>query len=130
MENINNKGVTLVETIVAIAVIVIISVVGYSVCSFSVMQQQKLLRKNFFINETHNILACYYSPENDFEDNMIFLTGNSDIDYSSDFVLYYTKNYDYALNMDNSTYYLTFTYNDSIKVYKSNNNTLIYDVEV
>ena len=129
MENFNNKGVTLVETIVAIAVIVIISIVGYSVCSFAVMQQQKIIRKNFFINESNNILTCYYSPSNNFEDDMVFLTGST-IDFSEDFVLYYTKNYEYVESPENSTYYLSFTYGASIQVFKSNNNVLIYEVEV
>ena len=128
MENINNKGVTLVETVVAIAVIVILSVAGYTICNFAILNQQKTNRDNFFINETSNILICYYS-EGNFSDKMQFLTGDLTTNFNEDFILYYDKDYSYT-DFNLAVYYLTFDFDVGIGVYKANDNTLFYEVEV
>ena len=90
------KGVTIVETVVAMALIAIISATVFATYTFSIKNQSKYRLKQFFANETENVLMCYYS--NNFSNAISLLTNepvlkNEDLTY---FNLYYDDELNYT----------------------------------
>ena len=82
MEKHKKRGVTLLETVIAMALVVIISVAAYMTCDFALKTQKNSEIKNFFTQELENISMCYYNANNDvsiFEDTLSFSYNVEDI---------------------------------------------------
>ena len=123
----HKKGISLVEVVVAMAVVTIISVSAYSVCNYSLLQQRKIARDTFFVNEANNIVNCLGVGSDEFVDAIKLLT-NKDVAYNEDFELFYDSHFEYVDTFDESTYYLSFDFLDngwSINIFKSKGNELL-----
>ena len=106
------KGVTLVEVVVAMALIAIVSSAIFVTANFSISSQKKNQRNQFFINETENVLMCYYTGN--FNQALRFFTGDNELevdDVSKNFTLYYTEDFEYT-NEENAFYSLEINYLD------------------
>ena len=91
------KGVTLVETVISMALIAIVTAAIFATSNFTISSQEKNKQKHFFENETENVLMCYYS--NSFSSALKFLTGDNEIlvdSESNDYTLYYNENFEYV----------------------------------
>lgn len=105
------KGVTLVEVVVSMALIAIISATIFITISYTNKTQSKNKIKQYFINETENVLTCYYSGN--FSNSLAFLT-NQDIDIDEDantYTLFYEKDFSYT-DEENAVYSLTIDYTE------------------
>ena len=65
MEKTKERGVTLLETVIAMALAVIMSVAAYMTCDFAIKTQKNIEIKNFFTQEIENVSMCYYKSDND-----------------------------------------------------------------
>ena len=75
MEKNKKRGVTLLETVIAMALAVIISVAAYMTCDFALKTQHNSEIKIFFTQEVENVAMCYYKSDNDLdklEDALVF----------------------------------------------------------
>lgn len=133
------KGITLVETIVAMALVVIISVSIYVTCNYTLKAQNDNSVKTFFATETENLAMCYYnsnlktktSAENydNFKSAFEFSSGlkNAENDYF-DFAyisgtvsqvetitIYYSKDFEYLVkdSKDDSVFKIVFTFKEN-----------------
>ena len=107
------KGVTLVEVVVAMALIAIVSATIFVTANFSISSQSKNKRNQFFINEAENVLMCYYSDN--FEDALKFLTDDNELTVSdsvTEYTLYYTNEYLYT-DSENAVYSITIDYSNT-----------------
>lgn len=126
------RAVTLVETVVAMALIVIVSASVFITCSYSIKNQNNNRIKHFFINETENVAMCYYSDN--FNDALLFLVSNDDSLIYRDnenecYNLYYDNNLSYT-NEDNATYKITIDLESELSItcvsLESGNNIYTY----
>lgn len=103
------KGVTLLEVVVAMALIATLSASIFVTINFANKSRANNRVKHFFINETENVLMCYYSD--DFESSLTFLTNNEITipDDSDCFFLYYTEDFNYT-DEENAVYTLEIEY--------------------
>ena len=147
MEKNNKRGVTLVETVVAMVLVTIISVAIYMTCNFSIRKQNDNVIKNFFINETENIAMCYYHTDDtlNFENAFVFLSEKDNpkdyIEYSLDdndnltaITIYYTSDMKYlekSLKDESSRFKIVIDFGESYKISSYTvNDKLIYSREV
>lgn len=141
MEKVKSKqrGITLVETIVAMALVVIISVSVYVTCNFTLKAQNDNSVKTFFATETENLAMCYYNSNSktntsaknyeNFRNAFEFSSGlrNVENDYF-DFVyasgtlsqvetitIYYSKDFEYLGkdSKDDSMFKIVFTFKEN-----------------
>lgn len=124
-----NSGISLAETIVAMALITIMSLIAFSTCSLSLTINNNSKVKNFFMVEANNYIDCYYMGSADYTQNMNFLTGenytygqNASIYYSKDLQITTEQNAKYYVNLSYGSQFLVECYNIS--------NDLIYSVGV
>lgn len=130
MEKNNKKGVTLLETVIAMALVVIISFATYSTCNFAIKHKQSSNIKNFFVQETENIAMCYYKTNSnnstafdDFENALIF---TFEINNADEFFEYNTST---SADGDIIINRLTIYYSSSLKYLKlTNKNDAKYKV--
>ena len=124
------KGITLVEVVVAMALVVIISIAGFSVVNFSIRAGNKSKIQNFFMVELQNYVTAIMSGAEGYSSSMFLLTNenynygeNGAVYYSNDLTVTYEDNAKYCINIsfDTTPY--------SIACYDIQNN-LIYSVEV
>ncbi|HAJ78052.1 MAG TPA: hypothetical protein DCO89_03195 [Clostridiales bacterium] len=129
-KKIQRKGLTLVEVIVAMALVVIISLAGFSVINFSIKSSNKSYVHNFFMVEVQNYINAIMSGSDNYSNSISLLTGET-LNYGDNAVIYYSsglaitqeKNSKYHINIkfDNSPY--------SVICYDNQNN-LIFKAEV
>ena len=127
--NKKNRGMTIVETVVAVAIVVIVSTIAFSICNVSINNGHKNKLQNFFICQTQNYVKAYYQGEDDYSTSMELLTGeaktfgeNTKIYYSSDLNITTEQNSKYVVN-------IRFDDGFSVECLDSNSN-LIYGYEV
>lgn len=149
------KGITLVETIVAMALVVIISVSVYVTCNYTLKAQNDNSVKTFFATETENLAMCYYNSAEDydkFEKAFEFSSGLKNVqkDYF-DFAyvsgtlgqvetitIYYSKDFEYLGkdSKDDSMFKIVFTFKENengnrlISSYSTSTGNLILSREV
>ena len=132
MGNAKQKAVTLVEAVVAMAIIVIVSASAYFTINYVITVQHNIAVKNFFINESSNIAFCYYEQESGFTESMRILTGKDCYVYGEDSCIYYSKDFEYC-EQEKGTYkvFLDFENNKlTIKSFNVNDLNSIYEIEV
>lgn len=66
MEKTKERGVTLVETIIAMALVVVISLAIYTTLNYSVTSHSKDKCKIFFAGEIENVAMCYYNSNDNY----------------------------------------------------------------
>ena len=99
------KGFTLVEMIVSLAIISIISVAAVSLAVYSVNSLSIARIKNFFSHETYNFASMYLTySESDFISSVNQLTNNSCDNYIYDGSFEYSrsKSYLHELSLNNN----------------------------
>lgn len=123
------RGFSLVEVIVAMALTVLISFVAFMVCNTCINLGSANHTKNYFVLETDNYLKAYYLGSGDYEDAMNMLTNqnftygeNASIHYDSKFNITTEETYSYIVD-------LTFASKFKVECKKASGET-IYKVEV
>ena len=124
------RGISLAEVIVAMALVVIISVIALSTINWSLNTGSKELLKNFFNIESQNYVSAYYSGASNYQDAMTLLT-NGTYTYGEDATVYYSQ--DLTITEEqNAKYYVNLDFeidSFSVKCYTSQN-SLICEVVV
>ena len=124
------KGLTLVEVVVAMALVVIISLAGFSVINFSIKSGGRSQVKNFFMSEVQNYATAILSGSENYSNSMNLLTGAS-YSYGENGVVYYSGNLTIT-NEENAKYHININFDNtpySISCFDSQNN-LIFRAEV
>ena len=125
-----NKGFSIAEVIIAMALVVIMSIVALSTVNWSFSLGRKEILKNFFNIESKNYISAYYSGASNFQDAMNLLTNGTYV-YGEDATIYYSKDLTIT-DEENANYYVNLDFETesfSVKCYTSQNN-LIYEVVV
>lgn len=124
------KGLSLAEVVVAMALVVLISLEGFSVVNFSLNAGNKLSVESFFVEETKNYITAYYSGEYNYANALNLLT-NQTHTFGTDATIFYSNNFQ-VTSEDNSKYYIKLTFNESNFMVEcfNNQNNLIYKAEV
>lgn len=123
------KGVTLVETIIAMALVVIISTMAFSICNLSLSYGNNSKLKNFFITQTQNYVKAYYLGGNDYKNAMELLTGTQ-YEFGVDTTIYYDGDLNISTESEHTySVELTFGTGFSVQCYTLSN-SLIYSYEV
>ena len=126
MEKTKQKGVTLIETVVAMALVVIISVAAYTTCNFALKSQYNLDVKNFFMQETENISMCYYKSDkvvDNFENALSFVYGANNISDNIEYISSIDEN-----NTEKITKIKFFYNNDLSLLTKENKSNAKYEI--
>ena len=127
----NKKGITLAETIVAMAVLIVISLAIFSVSNYALMQTKKGEINNFFTVESQNYINCYLLGEEEYADAVKFYS-NVTTNYNENCSIYYSN--EFALDVSSDSLYridLSFKTNKFlVECYNNIENKLIYSVEV
>lgn len=128
------KGLTLVETVISLAIISIISIAVVSISVYSANAINRNRVKSFFVNES-SIIAKYYLSysESDFYAVVNNLTGLEEDDEYHNFTIYYSSKQEYATSSD-YYYHMDAIFSDNnnkltLMSYNSSN-ALIYERSV
>ena len=126
---VKNGGFSLVEVVVAMALIVILSFVAFAVCSLSVNVGGKNYVKNYFMTESKNYLSAYFSGNDNYSKAMSLLTGESFV-FGEDATVYYSSGFEIT-TQENSRYKVNLIFGDKFQVKcLGSDNAEIYMVEV
>ncbi len=120
-----NKGFSIAEVIVAMALVVIMSVVALSTVNWSFGAGRKEILKNFFNIESRNYISAYYSGASNFQDAMNLLTDGTYV-YGTDATIYYSNNLTIT-DAENANYYVNLDFETesfSVKCYTAQNNLI------
>lgn len=125
-----NKGITLIETIVSMALVVIISLVAFLTLSYSNSAMQKIKEKNFFINCSQNFVSAYFMGSGDYEKSLKLITGQ-DYAYGENTTIYFDNKFKIA-NQENCEYKVLLNFDEQIFSVNctDSSNVSIYSVEV
>ena len=96
--NRKKKGLTLVETLISLAVIVIVSVATVSIVVYSTNAISSSRRKSFFAHET-NTLANLYLTYNDTPEDFtkaVRQYSGQDVVFGTDYTFYYSEEFAYV----------------------------------
>ena len=103
------KGLTLAEMVVSLAIIVIISVAAISVAVYSTNQQKRIAMTRYFTVLVDNSLRLYESYSgSDFNTAFKAYTGQ-DIDYGTNKTFYFSLDYKYV-DEPNSVYNVRYSF--------------------
>ena len=140
MEKTKERGVTLVETIVAMSLVVIISLAIYTTLNYSVTAHSKEKCNNFFAGEIENVAMCYYNSNDNYEninatkfeqlfkftygiepdDSYIEFDINSDVEPNivRSLTIFYSSDYKMlkVSEKENASYKIVFSFNDQTKI--------------
>ena len=122
------KGLTLVETVIALAIVAIVSTAAISMTIYSTNALTKSREKSFCSGETDNYATLFLSyGEDDYVEAFNALTGGSISGYENA-ILYYDVDYKFTTS-DKAHFYTTFTYSNEnntldINFYDSGDNVL------
>ena len=107
------KGITLIEIVVSLAIIVIISVAAVSIAAYSSTLFNSMNVKRFFQREIDNIAELYLSyDEEDFSSAFNKLTGKTISGYTNS-TYYVSHNFEYVESTDNYFYKINLTFDES-----------------
>lgn len=124
------KGLTLVEVVVAMSLVVIISLAGFSVINFSIKSGYKSQINNFFMVEVQNYITAIMAGSENYSNSMSLLTGNA-YNYGENAVIYYSSKLDIT-DEENAKYNISINFENSpfsVSCYDAQNN-LICRLEV
>ena len=124
------KGLTLVEVVVAMALVIIISFAGFSVINFSLKSGNKNMVYNYFMVEVQNYVTAIMSGSAEYSNSMYLLTGNT-YNYGENGIVYYSSELTVA-DVENAKYHINIKFESapySVSCYDSQNN-LIFEAEV
>lgn len=96
------KGFTLLEVVIALAVISIVSVAIFSTISFASQKNNVARAESFFMLESENYLLAYYLGQEGYGDAMHLLTGEN-YTYGTDATIHYSK--DCAITGESNAFY-------------------------
>lgn len=106
------RGLTLVETIIALAIIVIVSVAVVSITVYSTNALKTMNIKAFFSHEIDNMATLFLSyDDSEYITGVNKVTGATIAKNNND-IIYYNASYEYSDNTDYS-YYIGFNYDSS-----------------
>ena len=111
------KGITLIETVVSLTIVIIISLACFSLVIFAANSRKKASVNRFFSNLTHQCLKLYttYTDGSEFEDGFSILT-NQTIEYGVDTTFYLNETYHYVTS-ESYKYSIIFDFeDDSLKI--------------
>jgi len=103
------KGLTLVETVIALGIIIIVSTSVVSIMIFSTNSLSKNRITNFFSHETNSFATFYLSYNDSDYYKAVKAMTNTDIDGTNNEKVYYAADYSYSDDSDYS-YYVNFAY--------------------
>lgn len=113
------KGITLIEIIVSLAIIVIISVAAVSIAAYSSTLFNSMNVKRFFQREIDNIAELYLSYEKeDFSSAFNKLTGKTISGYTNS-TYYVSPNFEYVESTDNYSYKINLTFDEPTLIISS-----------
>ena len=124
------KGISLAEVIVAMALVVIMSLIAFSTINWSFGVGRSEIIKNYFGVESRNYISAYYSGASNYQDAMNLLTNDTYI-YGEDAKIYYSKDLQIT-DEENACYYIDLDFDTdsfSVKCYTSQN-VLLYEMVV
>ncbi|MCR5348746.1 MAG: prepilin-type N-terminal cleavage/methylation domain-containing protein [Bacilli bacterium] len=114
LRNRKEKGLTLVEVVVSLAVVVIVSLAVVSIVVSSSSSLQSASLKGFFTHEVDTLgnLFLSYPDASDYHDAMLAYTGKN-VTRGTDYTLYYDASFHYAAE-EGSFYYLTAEFDGAV----------------
>ena len=126
------KGLTLVETIVALSIFLLVSLSTVSLAVYTVNSFRMVDIKSFFIREIDTIAIFYldFDEEEDFSDAFEYYT-DQEINGYSNTTYYFNDRYEYV-SIDSYSYYMSLTFGENnltISSFKSSG-TSIYERKV
>ena len=102
--NRKEKGLTLIEVVIALSVIVTVSLATVSIVVFSSTSLEATARKNFFQHEINTFADLYLSYEGEnYKTAMNRYTGADVVD-GTDHTFYYDASYHYAVEASSAYY--------------------------
>lgn len=124
------KGLTLIETVIALGVISIVSVSAFSIAVFSTNQISTSRIKNFFNNETKNFADLYLAYDKEtFLSSINDLTGYNFTDYENG-KIYYNLSLEYIPENNSSfAYYVDLSFDGYVLNIKACNNKNVSYIE-
>lgn len=123
------KGFSLAEVIVAVALVIVISLVAFAVCSVCVDLGGKNHIKNYFMVESNNYIKAYFLGGANYESAINMLTGKN-VNYGEDVSVYYDSNFKIT-DQENSAYSVNLSFAEKFKVEcKNASNNVFYMIEV
>lgn len=130
----DKKGFTIVELVIAMAIVILISVMAFTISNVSMQANSKAVTKNFFIVQASNFVKCYYLGSADYSDYMEFLTDNDSYVYNTNANIYYDSDFEYC-ESENAKYRVDLIFDDVnsdfvVECYYCEDGGLIYRVEV
>lgn len=96
------KGLTIIEVVIALSVVFVIAFASVSVVLFSMNMKNQTGEVHFFILETEQIAKLYLNG-GDFEDSMNYYIGDNyftDDALTSGGTIYYSGKYEYVIHVD------------------------------
>ena len=110
--NRKEKGLTLVETVIALGIVVTVSLATVSIVIYSSTSLQSTARKGFFQHEIDTFASIYLSYEGeDYKSAMHQYTG-VDVTVGTDHTFYYNASYHYVAE-EASEYYTVLDFDGS-----------------
>lgn len=114
------RGFTLVEIVITIAVISIVSIATVSLAVYSTNSLVRSRERSFFSRETYNYSQLYLSyNERDFYNAVNVTTGSSESNTYHNFMIGYDHEYKYVALADKS-YYVSFEFSNENKTLTMN----------
>ena len=110
------KGLTLTETVVSLAIIVIVAVAATSIAVFSSNSFKKSNLKQYFVQEIDSICNLYLSYESEDFSKAINNSLGITISGFTDSIYYLNSNYEYLENENGHSYYLEFDFDTDISL--------------
>lgn len=106
------KGITLIEILVALSIIILVSVAAVSIATYSATMFNTINVKRFFQREIDNIAELYLSYEEaDFSTAFNRLTGKTISNYNNSTSTYYVNSsFQYVESVDEYAYKINLTF--------------------
>ena len=105
------KGLTLIETVIALAIIITVSVAVVSITIYSTNALITTNVKAFFSNEVNNIASLYLSYDDTDYIQAVNVTTGATISKTNDDIIYYNSTYAFSDDTDYN-YYISFNYDE------------------
>lgn len=124
------RGISLVEVVIAMAVVVIMSLAGFSVVNFSLNAGNKFNVESFFVSESQNYISAFNLGEENYSKAIKLLT-NQSYTYGENAIIYYSSDFE-IVEQANAKYYVNLTFSSSNFIVQCYNiqNSLIFEAEV
>lgn len=105
------KGITLIEILVSLSIIILVSVAAVSIATYSATMFNTINVKRFFQREIDNIAELYLSyDEADFSTAFYNLTGKTINGYADDPTYFINSSFQYVESADEYAYKINLTF--------------------